>query len=228
MSANQRYLDNLIINKNKNESYYSPLKNNPNFQNDLYFKGKLHGNKIAYNRNNEITSKENNYYDIQNKYIANQKVKPEHSSEEYLNQIIYRNQSPNPSRNLGSPQEPQTLRVIPTNSANIISSTKPYENEVNQQPKISKPNYQNNDKYLSNSNTMGNYGSSIIKQDYNYSSMNRESASPGKKSSTEYTDYYKKYDNVNRGTEEYLHNKVVGYGRSIVTSPYKDYSKFFK
>lgn len=45
MAYNQRFFDEMIMNKNRSESEQSPLKNVPQYFSDIYYKEKLHGNR---------------------------------------------------------------------------------------------------------------------------------------------------------------------------------------
>jgi hypothetical protein len=221
MSCDQRLFDKLIVTKNKNESYSSPLRYNPIFHSDLYSKGKLYGNRnSSYNKQSSIArgeySQDNNYYDIQNKYLIKTDNKPKQSSDNYFNHIIYKN-----SDNAEFSKNKNTLASPYVNSNN---------NNINNQDQSKWFNSSlQNDEVIKTNMTKGlSYNfSTQIDEGKNLNSKNVYQPSPLKNLESEYTEFYRKYPTPDRGNQEYIHNKVVGYGRSIILSPYKDYSVYF-
>lgn len=44
---------------------------------------------------------------------------------------------------------------------------------------------------------------------------------------SEYSNY-RKYENIDNGSDDYLRNKLEGYGRNVISSPDKDYKQYFE
>ena len=135
MAFIQSELDRMIMNRNKNESYMSPLKYNPSFQNDNNFKPKLHGNKdissSPFTKSNVQKVTQENYYDIQHEYINGHKETEDQSMKNLFN------------KNIRSPLKQQGNNVIKPIS---ISQNHEY------MPSDYKPQYSNYNVISSNSN----------------------------------------------------------------------------
>lgn len=222
MAFEQKEFDRMIVVRNKNESMLSPLKYTPIFQDDPFYKLKLHGNRDNYlgksNNLNEVKNPirqiaSDNYWDIQNKYI---KEPNNATSEEHLNHIMGRKLA-------------EESRLTP-----II--TKNYGEETQSERSLPKSGIINAGTLIS-SHSQGNYNREWIPRSVNF---NNSLQSPQISSTsnqippvthygklnTEYSKYVK-YDNPQPRTDEYMQNKFLGYGRNLIASPNKDYAKFF-